>query len=342
MALQKYLVVLGSIVLTFYLLKIGQNLIIPLVLAVFIWYLINVFAQVIGKLPIGKWRLPKSICYLIALLAIIGVLMVLVSIISKNISDVIAAAPYYQKNLDRLIIEGYRMFNIQQPPDSAQLLRQLDFGAFISQSALAITSLIGRGGLVIFYLIFLFAEQRIMPKKALALFDEEDERVQFAEIVSKIDVDIRTYIGIKSFVSFLTSILSFIIMSLVGLDFAAFWAILIFVLNFIPNIGSIVATLLPSLLALIQFESQTPFFIVAGGVIFMQALVANIIEPRLMSTSLNMSPLVIILSLALWGFIWGIVGMFLCIPIMVIVMIIFSHFKQTRPIAVMLSRTVKI
>ncbi len=342
MSIQKYLIILGSIVLTFYLLKIGQNLLIPLVLAVFIWYLINVFALTVYKIRFGKKHPPKWLCYLTALLAILGLLTLLVSIISKNIADVVAAAPTYQKNLERLIAQGYQLFGMEQPPSLAHLLKQLDLSAFISQSAMAFTSLIGQGGLVILYLLFLFAEQKIIPTKFTALFTEPSRREQFSKIISKIDADIRTYIGIKSFVSFLTAIFSYMIMLIVGLDFAEFWTILIFVLNFIPNIGSLVATILPSLLALLQFESQTPFFIVAGGVTFVQAFVANVIEPRLMSTSLNMSPLVILLSLALWGYIWGIVGMFLCIPIMVIAMIILSHFPQTRALALMLSRTGKI
>ena len=146
------------------------------------------------------------------------------------------------------------------------------------------------------------------------------------------------YVGIKTLVSLMTSLFSYLVMRLIGLDFAEFWAFLIFILNFIPFIGSIIATILPATLALIQFTTFTPFFIVAGGVTLVQFIVANLIEPRLMGHSLNLSPLVIFLSLALWGALWGIAGMFLCVPLTVIIVIVLSYFPQTRPIAIVLSK----
>jgi predicted PurR-regulated permease PerM len=127
-------------------------------------------------------------------------------------------------------------------------------------------------------------------------------------------------------------------MYFVGLDFAIFWAFLIFLLNFIPNIGSLIATLFPSALALIQFENTfAPFLVILIGVGAIQLLVGNLIEPRMMGSSLNISSLAVILSLSLWGTIWGITGMVLCVPITVIMMIIFAQFPTTRPVAILLS-----
>jgi AI-2 transport protein TqsA len=136
----------------------------------------------------------------------------------------------------------------------------------------------------------------------------------------------------------LTSLASWVLMYSVGLDFAAFWALLIFVLNFIPNIGSLVATIFPSLLALIQFDTLTPFLVILIGVGSIQMLVGNVLEPQLMGRSLNVSPLVIILSLVVWSFMWGIPGMFLAVPVTVIVMIVFYNFDSTRWIALLMSQ----
>jgi predicted PurR-regulated permease PerM len=124
---------------------------------------------------------------------------------------------------------------------------------------------------------------------------------------------------------------------MVGVDFASFWAVLIFLLNFIPTIGSIIATAFPSLLALVQFETAGPFFITISILTAIQFSIGSLIEPKLMGNRLNLSPLVILLSLGLWGSIWGIPGMFLCVPITVIIMIICAYFPETRPIAVALS-----
>ena len=131
--------------------------------------------------------------------------------------------------------------------------------------------------------------------------------------------------------------LSLLPMAAIGLDFAAFWGMLIFFLNFIPTVGSILATVFPSLLAVIVFESPAAIIGVIGGITGIQLLVGNFMEPKLMGNSLNLSPLVILLSLSLWGSLWGIPGMFLCVPITVIAMIICSHFAQTRPVAIFLS-----
>ena len=125
------------------------------------------------------------------------------------------------------------------------------------------------------------------------------------ELIEKIRSDIRLYIGIKVFTSLLTALISYFVLNLVGVDFASFWAVLIFFLNFIPTIGSIIATTLPCLLALIQFETFSPFIGVTLCLITIQLIIGNIIEPKSMGRSFNLSGLVIILSLAFWGTVWG-------------------------------------
>jgi predicted PurR-regulated permease PerM len=127
-------------------------------------------------------------------------------------------------------------------------------------------------------------------------------------------------------------------MRFVGLDFAEFWALLIFFLNYIPNLGAIVATAFPSVLALIQFQSWWPFLEVSMGIVAVQFVVGNFLEPKLLGQSLNLSPFVILFALGLWGSIWGILGMFLSVPITVMMMIVFAHFDATRPVAVLLSQ----
>jgi len=117
---------------------------------------------------------------------------------------------------------------------------------------------------------------------------------------------------------------------------------LIFFLNFIPNIGAIVATVFPALLALIQFQTWGPFIIITTGLVSLQFIIGNIIEPRFMGKSLNLSTLVIMISLSVWGAIWGILGMFLSVPITVIMMIVFAHFEATKPVAILLSQDGRI
>ena len=138
-------------------------------------------------------------------------------------------------------------------------------------------------------------------------------------------------------VSALTGIISYIILLWVGVDYAPFWALLIFMLNYIPTIGSMVAVLLPTTLALVQFDTFGPFVTLLVSLGTVQVLIGNVLEPRLMGSSLNLSPLVVILALSLWGQMWGVTGMFLSVPITVISMIVLANFPQTRAIAVAMS-----
>jgi len=195
---------------------------------------------------------------------------------------------------------------------------------------------------ILIYVVFLLLEQGNFVGKIASLANDEEKEKRVRLLIRKINEDVKKYISIKMLTSTATGILSYIFMKVVGVDFAEFWALLIFLLNFIPTIGSIVATIFPALITLVQFESYMPFFMVLGGVTAIQVCIGNILEPRLMGNSLNLSPLIILLNLSFWGMIWGIPGMFLCVPFLVISMIVFSHIPQTRPIAIILSRDGRI
>jgi predicted PurR-regulated permease PerM len=126
-------------------------------------------------------------------------------------------------------------------------------------------------------------------------------------------------------------------MAWVGVDFAAFWAVMVFFFYYIPTVGSILAIVAPAVLALVQFDHLTPFLVVLLVFGTIQIVTANVVEPTIMGRTLNLSPLVVIVSLVVWGTIWGVVGMFLCVPIMVVALIVLAQFKATRPLAVLLS-----
>jgi AI-2 transport protein TqsA len=157
-------------------------------------------------------------------------------------------------------------------------------------------------------------------------------------VLNAVSESVRRYLSVKTGVSALTGICCYVVMRLIGIDFAATWALLIFFLNFIPNIGSIVGVSLPALVALVQFDTLGPFVLVVVCLTAINLAIGSVLEPMLMGSSLNISPFAIILSLAFWGMIWGIVGMFLSVPIMVLVMIICAHIPGWRWVAVLLSK----
>ncbi len=145
------------------------------------------------------------------------------------------------------------------------------------------------------------------------------------------------YLSIKSLISLLIGTLSYVVLLLFKVDFPEMWAFLIFLLNFIPYIGSLIATLLPAIFAMFQFNSYIYFVWVFLGIEAMQIFVANYVEPKVMGRRLNLSPLVVILSLSFWGMTWGVLGMFLAVPITSIILIILSQFPSTHNVALLFS-----
>jgi len=161
------------------------------------------------------------------------------------------------------------------------------------------------------------------------------ENVQ--KTIKRVNTSISKYITLKSLVSLITGICSYVALYFLGVDSPVFWAFLIFLLNFIPTIGSLIATLFPSIIAVLQTGNFELFFWVLIIVGAIQILVGNVIEPKVMGNNLNVSTLVVFISLSFWGTIWGISGMVLSVPITVILIILLSQFDSTRNIAILLS-----
>ena len=143
----------------------------------------------------------------------------------------------------------------------------------------------------------------------------------------------------KTLVSISTGLMSYFALIIIGVDFPVLWAFIIFLFNYIPYIGSLVATLLPAVFAIFQFNNGWYFVYVFLAIEAIQMLNGNYIEPRIMGKSLNLSPLVVVLSLTIWGAIWGVLGMILSVPIMSVLTIIMAQFPSTKNIAIFLSET---
>ncbi len=333
----KFSLISVLVFLTFYLLIVGQDVLIPIVIALVFWYLINLVAKSYGRIKLGDNNMPDWLCFTLSLLSFVAMFWGMVRLISMNVDGVLEAAPVYQVNLIAKITSLLGYFGIQEAPTLEQLIELINLGEFISATAGSLTSIVANSGVILIYLAFLFIEQKNMDKKLSALLVDDLKEEYVRRLLQKISDDVRKYVTIKLIASLSTGILSYIFLMIIGVDFAAFWALLIFLLNFIPTIGSIIATIFPALITLVQFDTLTPFFLVAGGLTGIQMLIGNFLEPKFTGSTLNLSPTIILLNLSLWGLIWGIPGMFLCVPFLVISMIVFSNVPQTRAIAVLLS-----
>jgi predicted PurR-regulated permease PerM len=321
-----------------YLLIAGRGLLIPLVISIFIWHLLNTINSGMKKVPVIGPRFPSWLSMILSLLVVAILVKILINIITNNVNDVIAASPRYQENLLAIFNNIDKRFHIKAFADFDNIIKSLSIQNTVMNIYSVFTTLTSSAVLIALYVVFLFVEQHYFSQKMDVFFPQKEHRKLVKNIFSHITKDTQTYLGIKTLLSLATATASWLIMKWVGLDFAEFWALLIFFLNYIPNIGAIVATAFPAALALIQFENWWPFLIVTSGIVAIQFVVGNFLEPRLLGKSLNVSPLVILFALGLWGSIWGILGMFLSVPITVMMMIIFAHFDATRPIAILLSQ----
>lgn len=324
--------------LVFTVLIVGQDLLLPLVIAIAIWHLINLLANGIAKIPFGRFRIPRPLCFFASIMSFLFFISVVFQFISGNLEDLNTVTPTYQANLralwERLPYSEYL------PLDGlfASLSERLDLSAILTAVAVSFTSLARDGLLIVIYVSFLLVEQGNFNRKLSAFLDDPKREKSAVRVISRIKGDIQKYISIKTMVSALTGLLSYALLKALGINFAEIWGLLIFLLNFIPTIGSIVATLFPSLMALAQSNDGFGlFFAVLIGIGALQLAVGNILEPRIMGKSLNLSPVVILINLALWGTIWGVPGMFLCVPFLIIITIVLAHFPKTRPIAIILS-----
>lgn len=320
-----------------WLLVVGRSLLLPFVIALIVWYMIDTLSRSIQAVPVAGRRLPHWIALPLAIIVIVIASVFFVDLVTANVTKLAADAPTYQARLEELFASFAQVLGLEKAFDIRELLPDDILSRFVSAAASALTTIAGSASLVFIYVLFLLFEQSTFDRKLAALFAER-ERLELAIAMrGEIADRVRHYVGIKTAVSISTGLLTSFILTAVGLPYPALFGFIAFLLNYIPTIGSLISVIFPSLLALVFFDTLGPFFVITVGLGLVQFAIGNLLEPRLMGTSLNISPLVIMLMLALWGAVWGVTGMVLCVPLTVIIMIICAQFPASRPIAVLLS-----
>lgn len=323
--------------LMLFLLVYGEPILVPFVIALLIWFIVKKMRNLLDKSAFIRRYIPKWIKNGIASIIIFGAIFLIGKMLTSNIQNLANSYNQYIINIESVALKINEIFKIDLTKEITSFVLQFDFSSHLQSLFNSLSEILGNMIMIIFYVVFLFIEESLFQNKIKLITNSEENYTKIIGILSKIDKSMSSYISLKSLVSLLTSVLSFFILLSVGIDSPLFWAFLIFIFNFIPSIGSILGTLLPALFSLIQFGEFVPALVILFGVGGVNVLVGSLVEPKLMGNTLNISPLVAILSLALWGSIWGIIGMLLSVPITVAMIIIFSQFPNTRPIAILLS-----
>ena len=248
----------------------------------------------------------------------------------------------YQTKIDNFFIFLLDFFSLSKEDIWMQVKSYVSIPTLVSLFTSTLAELTASLILVIVYVFFLLLEYKFFPKKLESMYPDHEKRHWILELTGRINQRIRTYLWVKTFLAFLGALISYIFFKSVGLHFAEVWAVMIFFLGYIPNIGAIFGVIFPSLLCLVQFPTLVPFLIVSIGCSVTHFLIGSLLEPKLLGSSMNLSPFVILFSLVLWSAIWGVIGAFLSVPITMILLIICAEFPQTRPLAIALSAKGKL
>jgi predicted PurR-regulated permease PerM len=324
----------------------GRDLFVPFVLAVFLTFLLNPFIAFFEKR-----RIPRFISILLALGITVIFILGIAQVTYESIATFSENFSKYEHRLNELGGEIVALLGISpdvlsgklkltDDPRAAQLLEGLSISSLLSSVLTSVNNVISKLVLVFLFLLFVLLGRNQFLQKVSRAFPASVS-AKATTMFQNINEQVQKYLVIKTLISLLTSGLVMIILFLFGVDFVLVWGLLTFLFNFIPNIGSFIASLLPLALAFIQFDNYFKILWLAILLFGVQFVCGNLLEPKFMGKSINLSPVVILFALIFWGFLWGIMGMFLSVPIMAIIKIIFENIESLRPVSILMSGEVK-
>ena len=330
-----------------FLLWIGRSIFIPLLFATFLWYLLNAIAAYYRKImPCYKTstgtcristKLYNIISGILSVSTIGGIIYLFATQIKPMLIELYQATPILQQKL--LVFSNFISDKIGIHIDINWIPNLPEIAGYVGASLAGIAT---STGMVLIYLVFMFIEQSSFSKKidAMPISKLKSKKLHF--ILNSIDENMKKYLFTKTFISAATGLCAYISLKLIGLEYASVWAFIIFILNYIPTIGSILACALPIAFALISGDTwHLPLF-TAIALVSLEIIFGNIVDPKLTGKTLNISTLAILINLVFWGMIWGPAGMFFSVPILAAIYITTAQFSSTRWIATLLSTDGKI
>ena len=327
-------VVIVAAILSAYALFWMRGILTPLALALFLLAMVDGLAREIAhRAPL----VPQVLALPLALAGSVLVGVLVVYAVAANAAGFAQELINDTARLNQIIARIAGVFGVRVPPTLNQLINQLNPVSYMGNVARALQSFASGGVAVLIYLGFLIASRQGFQRKAMALFPVRHERAGATEVFDRIRDSIQRYLWIQTVTGLMIAALSAVVMYSVGLSNALFWSFLILVLSFVPVIGGAIGSVLPPLFALVQFPTTTRAVVLFIGLQIIGFGVGNVLQPRMQRDSLNIDPVVVLLSLALWGALWGLPGMFLSTPLTVTLITILAQFEGSRWIAILLS-----
>jgi AI-2 transport protein TqsA len=327
-------------------LYIGQSILVPAVLGAVIVYVIVGLAETLARIPVIGPRLPVQLRNFFSVLVIGLTLFLLAYLMMANKERALELAPHYQQSLLAAIQQGAVFFGLETEPTWAalrqELLAHVNLQRLLGSLMASVGSILVSFVVVFLYATFLLVERRLLNEKLANVSDDPKRMARIRAVIAAINRRIGSYLALKTLISVLLGVVTYGVLLLFGLDFAALWAVLAAFLNFVPYVGSVLGVVLPGLMAVVQFQEPGLILTLLIVLTIVQFGIGNFLDPYVMGNSLNLSPFAILLSLAVWAELWGIPGAFLAVPITAILAIVFSEFPATRPLAVLLSKNGRV
>ena len=317
-------------------LRLAKPVLFPFFLAIFLSFILSPVLDFLTRI-----KIPKAVSILFIILASFLIIYLLGILFYSSGKAFASEFPKYGQKISAILASIQEKLKLTFPKwEPVDWVGQLDInkiGGFLLSSLGPFFTFLSNLFLIFIFLIFILAGRGKIKSKIENSFKRERSS-QIIDVIQKIDTQIQKYLALKTAVSFVTGVFATIVLMIFGVDFAVVFGFFTFILNYIPNVGSIIATALPLTVAVFQFETLWPAFwilIILGSI---QMTLGNFIEPRVMGRGLGLSTLVVIFFLFFWGWLWGIPGMILAVPTVATIKIVCSNIPPLRFVGELMSK----
>jgi AI-2 transport protein TqsA len=310
------------------------SIIIPFVVAFVLAVLVNALVRFIQN----RW--PGAPAWAVSLLA--GLVVILTAsggifAMAQGVAQIVSQAPALLTRLDGISLQIGRALHLREPLHVTTLVGQVSVREVAGFLLSGMQGLFGGLLLMVVYFGFMLAGRRRIVAKVERAAGSSARADTIKETIGRIASDIEIYVWVQTITGTILTISAVVVMLGVGLDNVLFWAVIFFLLTFIPNIGVTIGSVAPSLFALVQFRTVWQAITIFVVIQVVATIVGNLIYPRLQAHTQNIDPVATLLALAFWSWLWGLPGAFLAVPMTLMAMMVFTRFPSTRWVAAMLS-----
>jgi len=296
-------------------------------------------------MPIVEWlnkrRVPTIFSILLVLAIVAGVFFIIELLLQEIVASTMEILPKYQTKWEDVFMPqlantaGHISTSLRQQIMHLDI-KKLISGDGVATAVLSVTSLVSNIALILLFMFFVLASHPALRNKFDVAFTKPVANL-LKQIILGIDGKVRRYLITLILLNLLAAGAMMLVLTIFNVDLALLWSVLTFLLMFIPSVGSVIAMMIPITVAFIQFEHPSEAVLVSVILIVSQVIIGSVITPKIMGTSMNLSPLLILLSMVFWGWVWGLLGAILAVPITSTLFVVFENIESLKPLAVLMS-----